>query len=139
MLTSLAKNQNLIQPELTEPQTLLNTLQKLRQAVIHEGEEMFSRWQSSLERQAFANSALNLAYYLALRRHDLRQLQLALMPWGLSSLGRIEARVLPTLDAALATLGAVCHQDPHLLPHRPPLEAFFEGDLLLKQHTEEVC
>ncbi len=53
-------------------------------------------------------------------------------------LGRIEARVLPNLDAALATLGAVCHQDPHLLPHRPPLEAFFEGDRLLRQHTEEV-
>ncbi len=135
---SLSANQNFVQSELTEPQTLLNNLQKLRQAVIQEGEEIFRRWQSSLERQAFTNSALNLSYYLALRRHDLRQLQIALMPWGLSSLGRIEARVLPNLDAAIATLGAVCHQDPHLLPHRPPLEAFFEGDLLLRQHTEEV-
>lgn len=138
MLTSLSENQNFVSPELVEPQTLLNTLQKLRQEVIHEGEEIFQRWQPSLERQAFVNSALNLAYYLALRRHDLRALQIALMPWGLSSLGRIEARVLANLDAALATLGAVCHRDPHLLPHRPPLTAFFEGDRLLKQHTEEV-
>lgn len=138
MIPSLSENQNLIQSELIEPQTLLVTLQRLRQTVIHEGEEIFSRWQSSIERQAFVNSALNLAYYLALRKHDLRQLQIALMPWGLSSLGRIEARVLPNLDAALATLGAVCHQDPNLLPHRPRLEAFFEGDRLLRQHTEEV-
>ena len=138
MLTSLSEDRNLVQPELTEPQTLLNTLQRLRQIVIYEGEEIVSQWQSSLERQAFVNSALNLAYYLALRKHDLRQLQIALMPWGLSSLGRIEARVLPNLNAAIATLGAVCHQDPNFLPHRPPLEAFFEGDRLLKQHTEEV-
>lgn len=138
MLTSLSENQNFVSPELTEPKTLLNTLQRLRQEVIHEGEEIFSRWQPSLERQAFVNSASNLAYYLALRRHDLRELQIALMPWGLSSLGRIETRVLANLDAALATLGAVCHQAPHLLPHRPPLAAFFEGDRLLKQHTEEV-
>ncbi len=138
MLSSLSENQNLVQPELTEPQTLLNTLQRLRQAVIHEGSAIFSQWQLSIERPAFVNSALNLAYYLALRRHDLRQLQIALMPWGLSSLGRIEARVLPNLDAALATLGSVCHQDPNLLPHRPLLEAFFEGERLLRQHTEEV-
>ena len=138
MLTSLSENENFIQPELTEPLTLLHTLQRLRQTVIHEGESIFRRWQPFLERQAFASSALNLAYYLALRRHDLRQLQIALMPWGLSSLGRIEARVLANLDAALATLGTVCHQDPNLLPHRPPLAAFFEGDRLLSQHTEEV-
>ncbi|MEH1909518.1 MAG: hypothetical protein V7L05_19070 [Nostoc sp.] len=54
------------------------------------------------------DSSLNLAYYLALRRHDLRLLQTALMPWGISSLGRIEARVLPNLDAVIATLAAIC-------------------------------
>ncbi|GAB4542053.1 MAG: pyruvate kinase [Pleurocapsa sp.] len=138
MLKSLSEQEALIRAGLTEPQTLLNTLQQLRQTVIHEGEAIFRQWQPSIERQAFVHSALNLAYYLALRRQDLRQLQIALMPWGLSSLGRIESRVLPNLDAALATLGAVCHQDTNLLPHRPPLSAFFEGDRLLQQHTEEV-
>ena len=30
-----------------------------------------------------------------------------LMPWGLSSLGRCEARVLPTLEAVAAALAAL--------------------------------
>ena len=68
----------------------------------------------------------------------MRQLQLALMPWGLSSLGRIESRVLANLDAVIATLGAVCRQDPHILPHRPSLDTFLAGDRLLTRHTEEV-
>ena len=138
MQTYLAPNHNFSLNQPTEPQVLLNELQRIRQTVIHEGEIIFSQWQPSIARQSFADSALNLAYYLALRREDLRQLQLALMPWGLSSLGRIEGRVLPNLDAVITTLGAVCHQDPSLLPHRPPLEAFLSGDRLLNQHTEEV-
>lgn len=44
-------------------------------------------------------SAANLLHYLALRRHDVRDLQLDLAGLGLSSLGRAEAHVLATLDA----------------------------------------
>jgi pyruvate kinase len=35
----------------------------------------------------------------------------------------------------IATLAAVCHEQSE---NHPPLEAFFEGDRLLKQHTEEM-
>jgi pyruvate kinase len=88
---------NLQQPYLTadlsEPQTLLATLRQLRASVYAEGQDVFQQWRSRIHRPAFVESSLNLAYYLALRRHDLRPLQAALMPWGLSSLGRIEARV----------------------------------------------
>ncbi|GAB4226435.1 MAG: hypothetical protein Kow0049_05520 [Stanieria sp.] len=104
----------------------------LRQTVYQEGEEIFSSWRSLITRHAFENSALNLAYYLALRRHDLRALQLALMPWGLSSLGRIEGKVLPNVDGVIATLGTVCRVNPSLLPAHPPLEAFFAGKRLLQ-------
>jgi pyruvate kinase len=124
--------------DLSDPRILLNTLQQLRQLVVQEGEELFNRWQGQIQRQDFLTSSLNLAYYLALRRHDLRSLQAALMPWGLSSLGRIEARVLPNLDAVIATLRAVCQEDSVKLPGHPPLEAFFEGDRLLQKHTEDV-
>ena len=124
--------------DLSDPTTLLDALQQLRQSVVLEGREIFERWRSQIERQAFLNSCLNLAYYMALRRHDLRALQTALMPWGLSSLGRLEARVLPNLDATIATLGAVCQADPNSLPSRPPLEKFFEGEHLLQQHTEDI-
>ena len=138
MLTYLAPNHSFSINKPTEPKVLLNELQRIRQTIIHEGGKIFRQWQPSITRQTFKDSALNLAYYLALRHEDLRQLQLALMPWGLSSLGRIEGRVLPNLEAAIATLGAVCHQDPALLPQRPSLEAFFSGERLLSQHTEEV-
>ena len=138
MVTYLGPDHNFNINKPTEPQILLHELQKIRQTVIYEGQKIFRQWQPSITRQLFMDSALNLAYYLALRHDDLRQLQLALMPWGLSSLGRIEGRVLPNLDAVIATLGAVCQENPALLPIRPPLEAFFAGDSLLRQHTEEV-
>ncbi len=138
MLRDFVLNQNSSLNKLSEPKVLLDELQRIRQIVVYEGRKIFRQWQPSITRHIFTDSALNLAYYLALRREDLRQLQLALMPWGLSSLGRIEGRVLPNLDAAIATLGAICRQDPALLPQRPSLEAFFDGDRLLKQHTEEV-
>ena len=65
------------------------------------------RWHPLVADTSFKQSALNLAHYLALRRHDLRPLQQALVPLGVSSLGRCEAHVLPTLDAVLATLAAI--------------------------------
>src|SRR5208337_29807 len=50
------------------------------------------------------DSARNLAHYLALRRHDIRDLQEKLTANGLSSLGRAEADVLGAVDAVLAVL-----------------------------------
>jgi pyruvate kinase len=120
---------------LDSPQVLLSTLKDLRQTVESEGQATFDRWRSHIQRPEFLSSVLNLAQYLALRRHDLRSLQAALMPWGLSSLGRIEARVMPNLDAVIATLEVICGSEP---VNRPPIEAFFEGNRLLRQHTEEL-
>ena len=124
--------------DLSNPQTLLTILQQLRQLVVQQGEQIFNQWRDKIQRQEFLESSQNLAYYLALRRHDLRSLQAALMPWGLSSLGRIEARVVPNLDAAIATLGVICQVDDASLPPRPPLEAFFKGENLLQKHTEKL-
>lgn len=123
--------------DLSSPQGLLTTVQQLRQTVDREGQAIFDRWRSHIQRPEFLSSALNLAQYLALRRHDLRLLQAALMPWGLSSLGRIEARVMPNLDAVISTLAVICG-DESAQHHRPPIESFFEGDFLLQQHTEEL-
>jgi pyruvate kinase len=130
---------------LSTPQGLLSILQELRQTVETEGKATFDQWRSHIQRPEFLDSALNLAEYLALRRHDLRDLQAALMPWGLSSLGRIEARVMPNLEAVIATLEVICgsKSDQHLNRspmhlNRPPIEFFFEGDRLLQQHTAEL-
>jgi pyruvate kinase len=123
---------------LSTPQGLLSTIQALRQTVESEGKATFDEWNSHIQRTAFIDSALNLAEYLALRRHDLRPLQSALMPWGLSSLGRIEGRVMPNLDAVIATLEVICGSKSDRHFQRPPVEFFFEGDRLLQQHTEEL-
>ncbi|MBD2666856.1 pyruvate kinase [Richelia sinica FACHB-800] len=136
--TKLEPHKDLVGLDLFDPPTLLATLQQLRQSVYTEGREIFQSWRSRIHREAFINSSLNLAYYMALRRHDLRPLQAALMPWGLSSLGRIEAKVLPNLDAVIATLAAVSQPQMRPLPPHPPMEAFFEGDRLLQEHTETL-
>ena len=124
--------------DLSNPQILLETLQKLRQIVFQDGQNIFDPWRSQIQRQAFLSSGLNLAHYMALRRHDLRPLQAALVPWGLSSLGRLEGRVIPSLDAVIATLSAICQVNPATLPSRPALQEFLEGDRLLQQQTEAV-
>ncbi len=49
----------------------------------------------------------NLVHYLALRQHDLRQLQHELTALGLSSLGRSEPYVLATLEAVERALRAL--------------------------------
>jgi len=123
---------------LSNPHVLLSTLQELRQTVESDGLSTFNQWRSHIQRSDFLVSALNLAQYLALRRHDLRSLQTALMPWGLSSLGRIEARVMPNLDAVIATLEVLCGSEPAQQFNRPPIESFFEGNRLLRRHTEEL-
>lgn len=125
---------NFAASDLTHPANLLRNLEELRQTVEREGLEIFTEWRSQIHRLAFIDSSLNLAYYLALKKHDLRLLQAALMPWGLSSLGRIETKVLPTLDAVIATLKAVCHANSQV--NHPPIREFLQGDLLLQQNTE---
>ena len=118
------------------PHKLLSTLLTLRQAVEAEGLAIFDQWKGQIHRHEFLSSALNLAQYLALRRHDLRSLQTELMPWGLSSLGRIEARVIPNLDAVIATLKVICGDPGNVV--RPPLEEFFEGNRLLERNTTKL-
>lgn len=72
---------------------------------------------------AYRPSALNLVHYVALRQHDIRELQEQLACLGLSSLGRCEASVLATLRRVLAILCALSGEDwGHRLGAEPPLE-----------------
>ncbi|KKC32780.1 pyruvate kinase [Devosia psychrophila] len=78
----------------------------------------------------------NLAHYLALRRYDLRGLQRAMMWRGLSSLGRLEGRVLPTLNAVLNAVAAIQATD---CPYPAPSEAeFFAGEAMLSAATDAL-
>ncbi len=87
--------------------TLHERLRQIRRDVAAEARHSLSTWQPALHRPGFLPSAENLARYLALRRDDLRDLQDALVPLGLSSLGRCEAHVAASLDAVSAALAAI--------------------------------
>jgi pyruvate kinase len=86
------------------PLKLLDSIVSLRNEIYQEGSETFERWRPGIERRFFIGSAINLAFYLALRRRDIRDIQEALMPLGLSSLGRLESRTINNIDAVIASL-----------------------------------
>ena len=83
-------------------------------------------------------SAHNLVQYLAVRRHDVRDLQSELSQLGLSSLGRMEAHVMASLNAVLEVLYALRGRPaPESLPHAPPI-TFETGDAILAEHATAI-
>ncbi|WP_313951633.1 pyruvate kinase [Accumulibacter sp.] len=87
---------------------------------------------------AFSASARNLAHYLAVRRVDIRILQRELGRLGLSSLGRMEAHVMATLDSvadALCLLGAGTRAVQ--VGSVPPI-LFREGCAVLAEHANAI-
>jgi pyruvate kinase len=80
-------------------------------------------------------SARNLVHYLALRTHDIRQLQAQLAPLGLSSLGRTESHVLATIDAVLGMLNRAYG---HLAVPAPAPLGFSQGRALLDRHARAL-
>ena len=117
------------------PAVLVDELFELRQQIAREGQEQFERWRPLLKRISFRPGALNMAHYLALRKRDLRPLQEALTPWGLSSLGRSEGRVLASLDAVLISLAGLTGRTDLPLPSRPNLGSFYLGERLLARNS----
>lgn len=90
-----------------EARALLAELDDLRVEVEQDAERRLAGWLGLIRRPDFAGSAANLAAYLALRSHDLTELQPRLTMLGLSSLGRAESHVAASLDATSAALAAV--------------------------------
>ena len=76
-------------------------------------------------------SAQNLLHYLALRSHELRDVQLALIERGLSSLGILEAHTLATLNSVIAALECLHGCTPSVAPIAPIHVA--ESQQLLEQ------
>lgn len=117
------------------PEALYQGLSRLRQDVLVKGEALYRSWRPQIQRTHFLNSALNMAFYLALRSHDLRKIQHSLLPLGLSSLGRGEARTITNLDAVMASLGRICQvPEAQQIPYPDP-KRFFSGDTLLSYNT----
>jgi pyruvate kinase len=83
-------------------------------------------------------SAYNLVHYLAVRRLDVRELQDELARLGLSSLGRMEAHVMASLQAVQEALFALRRQPvPAEIAASPPI-MFGSGDALLAAHAEAI-
>ncbi|MBN1774688.1 MAG: pyruvate kinase [Deltaproteobacteria bacterium] len=112
----------------------VQALQALREHLLRREEECAPRL--AQVHKAYEDSARNLVHYLALREHDVRELQRELAQLGLSSLGRSESHVLGNLDAVLRAAGAL---DGRRVPPRPTFRRTLsseDGGALLRTHTE---
>ncbi len=117
----------------TELIDLLHNLRTLRVQVEQRATERLAGFKHPFDDGGFGIGAANLAHYLALRQFDLRRLQDRLAGVGLSSLGRIEANVLPNLDAVIGLLAcALGEPDAELSPYTDV------GKRLLEKHTDEI-
>jgi pyruvate kinase len=83
-------------------------------------------------------SAKNLIHYLAVRRVDIRDLQIELSYMGLSSLGRLEAHVMAGLKSVLYALNCMSESQYQTNDDFFQYVHFKEGDDQLRDHTEAL-
>ncbi|WP_097460503.1 pyruvate kinase [Mangrovitalea sediminis] len=117
----------------TEIASLRRELEALRSDVI--AQATHAHRQGYAIHPDYRDSADNLLLYLALRRHDIRSLQMRLATLGLSSLGRAESSVLATLDAVLLALKGLAGDASDEKTSPCPAD-FSRGQSLLRDHTE---
>jgi pyruvate kinase len=88
---------------------------------------------------AFTPSAMNLAHYLAFRQTDLRELQGKLAEVGLSSLGRAESAVKPSIKAVITLLKrALGEYTQESSSNVVNVKELSSGRLLLNRQTEQL-
>jgi len=121
-----------------DPNLILDQLLELREQVYAEGLERFRGWYLRISRLSFVPSALNLAFYLALRQRDLRDLQRHLKPLGLSTMGRSEAGAIANLDAVIASLACIAHRQDEVKIRHPRSDRFYKGEWSLDRQTKLI-
>jgi pyruvate kinase len=119
-----------------EIESLIARLQPIRLEVL-EAEQHFRK---ELDHVYSGNrrSARNLVHYVALRRHDIRELQEDLGRLALSSLGRLESHVMATLDALLALLYKIAGGNWRGRAIEETFAEFDSGSALLQKHAAEA-
>ena len=90
--------------DLEEFRALLAEVKALREDVELRAAELRGGWGVDADNSKAPPRVLNLSHYIALRAHDVTDLQYRLAARGLSSLGRSESHVAQALDALIATL-----------------------------------
>lgn len=83
-------------------------------------------------------SLVNFIHYLALRRHDIRKLQMKLGSLGLSSLGRLEAHVLTGIESVLCVLESLIGIESSVIPKKRSACDFQVGDEHLSRNSDEL-
>jgi pyruvate kinase len=83
-------------------------------------------------------SASNLMHYLALRSHDIRELQAQLAALGLSSLGRTEPHVIGALQAVMEALHQLSGSAATLFSPPAGAPEIGQGAEFLKRHAEAL-
>jgi pyruvate kinase len=94
---------------------LLSQLTEIRSAIIKESQAIVDDWASRQGPQTLQSGTINLAQYLALRRHDLSDLRHGLSVLGLSSLAGHESCVRAAIDAVCTRLSEIAGE-PALRP-----------------------
>ena len=90
--------------DLQELRALLTEVKAVREDVERRGAEHRAGWGVSPNKSKVPPQIINLSQYIALRTHDLSDLQYRLAARGLSSLGRSESHVALALDTLITTL-----------------------------------
>lgn len=116
-----------------DARVLMAEVSALRTLVLADGEALLRDWTGTTDASP---GITNLSHYLAVRRHDLRALQRRLMALGLSSLGRLESRVLPNLEAVLVALAALSGVKAPVAA--PDAACFFAGEGRLAQASDAL-
>ena len=117
-------------------QSLIDELTELRAEMLSEEQSLEGRIADICE--VHRESARNLAHYIALRRHDIRDLQERLTENGLSSLGRVEANVLDAVDAVLGVLHRLTENQQFVQPANDETYPQLRGWQLLERNTDAL-
>jgi pyruvate kinase len=111
-------------------------IEKLRNAAL----KLEARHEETLAATAPAlkRSARNLVHYLAVRAHDIRSLQADLARLGLSSLGRMEAHAMASLDMVRRLLLLISGDAAPAQAEAPPPVSIDGGRAMLARHAGAI-
>lgn len=121
---------------------LNNELTSIRKKIV--SSETKNRNLISRLHQEFKKSGVNFLHYLSLRSLNLKDIQLELVRYGLSSLGRSESYVMNNIDEVLARISDSLrvHQKQGLKSSikNPPVALldWFEAEKILHRHTQDL-
>jgi pyruvate kinase len=117
---------------------VLTAIREVCDSITIEAASRMDGWKNDIEQPSFTASAVNLAHYLAFRHHDLRELQRELMRHGLSSLGRLESRVMVTLKTVESVLDALMSGKSDIRDWPPSGDQFFDGEATLQANARTL-